>query len=74
METGCPKACNFDKYKISRHVKEKISWNTTRWLSEFYIYPIYDKMEIRQVFREFKVEMHVLLLAGLNTIRMTVMI
>ena len=48
-QTGCPKKCIYEKYKILRHLKEKISWNTTNWLSEFYIYSSYDNIEIRQV-------------------------
>ena len=46
-ETSCPKKCKYTNYKILRHQREEITWNTTRWLSEFYIYQIYDAIETR---------------------------
>ena len=49
--TGCIQKCSFFKYEIVKQKTEKITWktNTTRWLSEFYIYTHSDHVVERKV-------------------------
>ena len=38
LETGCIHRCSFMKYEIRKHEDIPITWNTTKWVSEFYVY------------------------------------
>ena len=45
--TGCIQKCSFIKYEIVKVNEQKITWNTTKWLSEFYVYTDSDNLQER---------------------------
>ena len=47
VETGCLQRCTFMKYDIKKHKNTKITWNTTRWISEFYVYTDSEHVEMK---------------------------
>ena len=36
-KTGCMQKCNFMKYEFVDILETDITWNTTKWISEFYL-------------------------------------
>ena len=46
-KTGCMQKCNFMKYEFVDILETEITWNTTKWISEFYIYSDSKHVEIR---------------------------
>ena len=47
--TGCLQKCSYNKYEVVDLQTEEISWNTTEWLSEFYVYTDSDHVTEREV-------------------------
>ena len=45
--TGCIQKCSYIKYEIVKINEQKITWNTTKWRSEFYVYTDSDTLEER---------------------------
>ena len=52
QQTGCVVKCSHLRYDIVKHREEEITWNTSKWISEFYIYSDSDHLEVRQVFSD----------------------
>ena len=50
--TGCMQKCSYIKYEIVKVNEQKIKWNTTNWISEFYVYTDSDHVEERSVIYE----------------------
>ena len=46
-ETGCLRKCNYIKYDVVKEETEKITWNTTKWLSEFFVFTNSENIQIR---------------------------
>ena len=46
-KTGCVRKCNFIKYEIVKQETVRIDWNTTKWISEFYLFTDSENVEIR---------------------------
>ena len=46
-ETGCLRKCNYMKYEIVKEQTVPITWNTTEWLSEFYVFTESENIMIR---------------------------
>ena len=47
--TGCLQKCSYNKYEVVDLKSEEITWNTTEWLSEFYVYTDSDHVTERRV-------------------------
>merc|ERR1712110_983192 len=45
--TGCIQKCSYIKYEVVKVNEQKITWNTTKWLSEFYVYTDSENLEQR---------------------------
>ena len=52
--TGCIQKCSYIKYEIVKVNEQKITWNTTKWLSEFYVYTDSDNLEERYALLQYK--------------------
>ena len=46
-ETGCLQKCNFMEYEFTNKLENDITWNTTKWISEFYVYTASKHVETR---------------------------
>ena len=46
-KTGCLQKCNFMTYDIVKKLETDITWNTTKWISEFYVYTDSEHVEIK---------------------------
>ena len=47
QQTGCVVKCSQLRYDIVKEREEQITWNTSKWISEFYIYSDTDHLEVR---------------------------
>ena len=47
QQTGCVVKCPHLRYDIVKYREEEITWNTSKWISEFYIYSHTDHLEVR---------------------------
>ena len=45
--TGCLQRCTFMTYDIRKQKDIPITWNTTKWLSEFYVYTDSEHVEMK---------------------------
>ena len=46
-KTKCLQKCNFMDYEFDNKFDTDITWNTTKWVSEFYVYTASKHVEIR---------------------------
>ena len=46
-KTGCLQKCTFMRYDIRKQKDTPITWNTTNWVSEFYVYTDTEHVEIK---------------------------